>query len=185
MPMFPWAWHLTPAAPEEVFPVSHASTPLPSMCDRVPPGVAVPNERLKFPPLIYMRWENKASYQSGPFTVYELCPDFVCFQHLWNVGLWLVGIGKQNLTHKSISIPLGAGCCMLGDQCNVEGVDWDSLRRQTYLWRRRRRRRGGALPPASPAQERCLSLGQRCASGLHTTAEKDPSSHSGILLYKG
>ncbi|CAL8297314.1 unnamed protein product [Gadus morhua 'NCC'] len=68
---------------------------------------------------------------------------------------------------------------MLGDQCNVERVDLDGLRRQTYLWRRRRR---GHLPPACPAQERWLSLGQRFASGLRTIAEKAPSSRSEIPL---
>ncbi|CAL8250260.1 unnamed protein product [Boreogadus saida] len=71
---------------------------------------------------------------------------------------------------------------MLGDQCNVERVDLDGLRRQTYLWRRRRR---GRLPPACPAQERWLSLGQRFASGLRTIAEKAPSSRSEIPLSIG
>jgi hypothetical protein len=71
---------------------------------------------------------------------------------------------------------------MLGDQCNVERVDLDGLRRQTYLWRRRRR---GHLPPACPAQERWLSLGQRFASGLRTIAEKAPSSRSEIPLSIG
>ncbi|CAL8346012.1 unnamed protein product [Lota lota] len=58
---------------------------------------------------------------------------------------------------------------------NLERVDWDSLRRQTYLWRRRRR---WHLPPASPAQERWLSLGHGFASGLRPVAKEAPCCHS-------
>ena len=141
VPTCPWARRLTPAAPRECFLRSHAQ-------QRCHQCVNVYRQEWRFlmnvsySPINLRRWENKASYQSVPFTVYKLCFILCAFN---TVLLWMVRKEKKT-SHKSLSIPPGRVVLHTGRSERRRGGGLDSLRGQTYLWRRR-----WHLLPAGPA----------------------------------